>query len=101
MHCRAVTVQIQPGKTQEAIDIYNNSVVPVAKQQKGFQGAYLMTDAATGKGLSITVWETESDMVDGERSGYYQEQIARFGSLFSGAPVTDHYELSVEASADS
>ena len=57
MHVRAVTVQMQPGKMQEAIDLYRDSVVPAAKAQKGFQGAYLMTDASSGKGLSITGWE--------------------------------------------
>ena len=98
MHCRAVTVQIQPGKTQEAIDLYNNSVVPAAKQQKGFAGAYLMTDAASGKGLSITVWESQADMEAGESAGgYYQEQLAKFGNLFAAPPVVDHYELSVDS----
>ena len=96
MHCRVVTVQVKPDMIQEAIDIYNVSLLPAAKHQKGFQGAYLMTDAATGKGLSITVWETENDMVDGERSGYYREQLAKFGSLFTAPPVMDHYQLSVE-----
>ena len=97
MHCRAVTVQIQTGKTQEAIDIYKDSVLPAAKQQKGFGGAYLMTDAATGKGLSITVWESQADMEAGEASGYYQEQIAKFGSVFVGTPVVEHYELNVDS----
>jgi len=55
MHVRAVTVQIQPGKMQEAIDVYKDSVVPAAKAQKAFQGAYLMPAASSGKGLSITV----------------------------------------------
>ena len=97
MHCRAVTVQVQPGKTQEAIDLYQNSVIPAAKQEKGFGGAYLMTDASSGKALSITVWETQADMEAGEAGGYYQEQIAKFGSLFAGPPVVDHYELSVDS----
>ena len=99
MHVRAVTVQIQPGKTQEAIDLVKDSVLPAAKAQKGFQGFYLMTDASSGKGLAISVWDTEADMMAGESSGYYQEQIAKFGSLFAGPPTTDHYELSVESSA--
>ena len=97
MHVRAVTVQIQPGKTPEAIDIYKDSVVTAAKAQKGFQGAYLMTDASSGKGLSITVWETEADMEAGESSGYFQEQIGKFGGVFAGAPTREHYELSVDA----
>ena len=98
MHVRAVTVQIQPGKMQEAIDVYKDSVVPAAKAQRGFQGAYLMTDASSGKGLSITVWESEADMVAGESSGYYQEQIGKFGDIFAGPPSREHYELSVESS---
>ena len=100
MHARVATVQVQPGKTQEAIDIYKNSVVPAAKEQKGFQGAYLMTDASSGKAISITVWDSEADMMAGESSsGYYQEQIGKFGSLFAGPPVLEHYELSVDVSA--
>ncbi len=96
MHCRAVSVQIQAGKTQEAIDLYQNSVVPAAKAQKGFGGAYLMTDPKSGKALSITVWESQADMEAGEAGGYYQEQITG-GALFTAPPVIDHYELSVGA----
>ena len=100
MHAIAATIQVQPGKMQEGIDIYNNSVVPAAKAQKGFRGAYLMTDANSGKALSITVWESEADVIAGESSGgYYQEQIAKFGSLMVGPPNLDHYEVSVETSA--
>ena len=99
MHARAATVQIQSGKMKEAIDIYN-TVVLAAKAQKGFQGAYLMTDASSGKALSITVWESEADMMAGESSsGYLQEQVAKFGDLFAGPPDYDHYELSVDVSA--
>ena len=46
MHVRATTVHIQPGKTQEAIDLFKSAVVPAQKAQKGYQGSYLMTDAS-------------------------------------------------------
>ena len=99
MHVRAVTVQMQPGKTQEAINIYRDAIVTAAKAQKGFRGAYLMTDASSRKALSITVWELEADMVAGETSGYYQEQIGKLSGLFAGSPTMEHYELSVDISA--
>ena len=99
MHSRAATIQIQSGKMQEAIDIFNNSVVPTAKAQKGWQGSYLMTDASSGKCLAISVWETEADMLAGESSGgYYQQQIAKFASVMSWAPAMELYELSSENS---
>ncbi len=100
MHVRAVTFQVQPGKMQEGIDIFKNSVVPAQKAQKGYQGSYLMTDASSGKVLAISVWESEADMIAGESSsGYYQEQIAKVAGLFAGPPNLEHYELSVESSA--
>ena len=49
-----------------------------------------MTDASSGKALSITVWESEADMVAGESSGYYQEQIGKFSGLFAGTPTMEH-----------
>lgn len=100
MHVRAATITIQPSKMQEGIELFKNSVVPAQKAQKGYQGSYLMTDASSGKVLAISVWESEADMIAGESSGgYYQEQIAKFGSIFVGSPILDHYELSVESSA--
>ena len=98
MYVRAATVQVTSGKMQEAIDIYNNGV-SVLKAQKGFQGAYLMTDAASGKVLSITFWESEADMLAGESiGGYYQQQVGKFGFVFAGTPTLEHYELSSENS---
>ena len=100
MHVRAATVQVQPDKVQEAIDLFKNSVVPAQKGQKGYQGSYLMTDASSGKAIALSVWESEADMMAGESgSGYLQEQLAKFGSLFTAQPIIEHYELSVESSA--
>jgi heme-degrading monooxygenase HmoA len=81
---------------EEAVGIYRDSVVPAAKQQKGFKGALLLTDPNTGKGISIALWETEADMQAGEASGYFQEQIAKFAAVFAAPPVTEHYEVSLQ-----
>ena len=96
MHARVVTVQVQPGKIEETIRIYRDSVVPAAKEQKGFKGAFLLTDPNTGKGVSVTLWETEADLKAGEASGYYQEQIAKFGAVFAAPPAREAYEVSLQ-----
>ena len=97
MHVRVTDARLKSGKMQDLIKAFDDSVVPAQKAQKGYQGSYLMTDASSGKGLSITVWETEADMEAGESSGYFQEQIGKFGGVFAGPPIREHYELSVEA----
>jgi heme-degrading monooxygenase HmoA len=96
MYSRTVTLQVQPGKTDEAVRIYRDSVIPAAKKQHGFKGAMLLTDSTTGKGYSITEWETEADMKAGETSGYYEEQIAKFGQLLTSKPIREGFQVSLQ-----
>ena len=96
MYARVTITQLQPGKTEEAVSIFRDSIVPAAKQQQGFKGALLLTDPNTGKGVSITLWETEDNMRAGETSGYYQEQVAKFAQVFTGPPIREVYEVSVQ-----
>lgn len=95
MQVRVTTVQIQPGKVDEAIRIYRDSVVPAAKQQRGYRSTMLLTDRASGKGIAITAWETAADLQASEASGYYQEQTAKFAPLLTAAPIREVFELSV------
>lgn len=97
MNARATIVQILPSKVDEAVDLYRDSVVPAARQQKGFKGVYLLTDRNTGKGISITLWETVADMTAGENSGYYQQQLAKFKDVFGAPPAREASEVSVLA----
>ncbi len=53
MHAAVNLTQIQPGKMNEAIAIFRDTV-PAASQQQGNRGAILLTDAVTNKGISIT-----------------------------------------------
>ena len=96
MYARVVTVHIQPDRLDEVIQVFRDSISPVAKQQKGNKGGYLLADRKTGKAISIALWETEADMEAGETGDYLREQIAKVASAFTAAPVAEHYEVSVE-----
>ena len=96
MHARVTIGQMLVAKLDEAITIYRDSVVPAAKQQKGFKGLYVLTDRKTGKGLTIALWETEADMMAGENSGYYQQQVAKFRDFLSAPSVREAYEVTVK-----
>ena len=96
MYARVVYTQVQPGKTDEAIRIYRESVTPVARQQKGYRGGILLTDRATGKGISISFWESEAAMTVSETSGYLQQQIDKFTGVIAGPPTKEMFEVSVQ-----
>ncbi len=97
MYARIFAVQVLPGKAEEAITIFQNSVIPAAKQQKGFISLMLLTDRSTGKGMTVGLWETEADLKANEASGYLQEQTAKLGDVFAAPPVEEVYEVSVQS----
>ena len=96
MFARVITVNAQPGKIDEAATLYRDSVVPAAKKQKGFSGAMLLTDPVTGKGISITLWETEADQKASEASGYVAQQLGKLASVLAGPPVRESLVVSVK-----
>ena len=97
MFARLTIVQASIDKLDETVKIFKESVAPAAKSQKGFRGAYLLTDRKTGKGISISLWDSEQDAIANEQSGYYQEQVGKFKGFFTAPPVHEGYEVSLQA----
>jgi uncharacterized protein (TIGR02246 family) len=100
MFARLTIAQIKSGKMDELAKIYAEGIVPAAKSQNGYQGAYLLTNEEAGKAISITVWDSEADAIANEQSGYYKEQVAKAAPCFSAAPVREGYEISVANTKD-
>jgi quinol monooxygenase YgiN len=92
-HARVVTVQITPDRLDEAVAIYQDSVVPTAKEHNGYLGALLLTDRSTGKGVSIVAWASEADLKASDSSGYLQAQLAKFSELFTAPPTVEVFEV--------
>ena len=96
MHAQVVRIQIQPGKADEAIAIFRDTVAPAARQQKGFKNSYLLVDRSTNRGMGFSLWESEADVVALAESGFYQEQVAKFAAVFAGPPEREVYEVEAQ-----
>ena len=96
MHARIMSGQVQPGKEDELTNIYRDSVIPAAKQQKGFKGGLLLVDPNTGKCVSISLWETEAHMTAGETGGYLREQVTNLTPTFAAPPVREAFEVRLQ-----
>ncbi len=96
MFARLTIVQVQMDKIDEIIKIFGESIIPAARSQKGSRGIYMLTDRKTGKGISLSFWDSEEDAIANEQSGYYQEQVGKVASFFTTAPVREGYEVSVQ-----
>ncbi len=97
MHAQVVRIQIQPGKVDEAVDIFKNGVLPAVREQKGFKSAYLLLDREANRGMGFSLWETEADLAAIASSGFYQEQIAKFAAVFAAPPEREVYEVASQA----
>lgn len=98
MYARVTTFHIPIGKSQEAIDIYENSIVPNAEKQDGFVSAYFLTNKNAGKFVSITIWESMDYAVQNQKTGYYQEQVDKLAHLQVVSPEVEGFQVAVNKS---
>jgi heme-degrading monooxygenase HmoA len=61
MFARVITAQASPQGFGRFLDLAREQL-PGASQQPGFKGFYLLTDAETGKAITISLWETREQM---------------------------------------
>ncbi len=101
MFARLTVAEVLMGKLDEALKLYEDSVIPAAKSQKGYRGAYLLSDDKTGKVIAITLWDSEADTAAQEwvteDRGYYKEQLAKFRDYFVGTPIREGYDVKVQS----
>ncbi len=79
----------------EALKLFEGSVIPEGKAQEGYLGIYLLTNRETGKIVSITLWDTKEDARANEESGYYQRQVKKFNDLVTETPVKEEYDVTI------
>ena len=62
MFARVTTTQGSPEQYDETARYTREQLVPAVQGMPGLKGAYFFGDRQTGKGISITLWETEESM---------------------------------------
>ncbi len=95
MYARHVTTYVKMDKMDEALKIFEDSVIPEGKAQEGYVGIYLLTNKETGKIVSITLWNTQEDAIANEESGYYQRQVEKFNDVTTQPPIKEEYDVTI------
>ena len=62
MFARVTTTQGAPEQYDQTVRYIQEQVLPMLQQMPGIKGAYLLADRQTGKGLTISFWESEEAM---------------------------------------
>jgi heme-degrading monooxygenase HmoA len=61
MFARVITTQVAAGQLDSTVAL-GREELPAAARQPGFRGFYLLTDAETGKAMTISLWETRENL---------------------------------------
>jgi hypothetical protein len=95
LFCRVTHVQAPEGKVEEGLQLWYDNVLPVTKAREGFMGALSVVDRETGKALSITFWEGETDLIASTEAEYHKQAIKRFGEFFENAHEPENFQLNL------
>lgn len=77
---------------EQALERYKAMLLPDLRLQSGYQGLYVLLNKE-GKGLLMTLWDSEETAEAGITSGYYERQVAKFVTLFKEPPGREHYQV--------
>ena len=94
---RITFVKLKPDVSlDDTRKIWEGSVVPAAKDQKGFIGGFLLVTEQRDEAVAVTLWESKDDALAGEQSSYYQDQVKKFAAFLAAPPETKHYDVNSE-----
>lgn len=92
MYARVSVVQGDASKVEQGIESFNGMVLPAVKGVQGYKAAFLLVDRETGKGMGITLWESE----DARRRGgeaVDEARAATIAAMGGTVPPVDNYEV--------
>jgi heme-degrading monooxygenase HmoA len=95
MYARVSTIQGTTDQIDEGIDRIRDTTIPAVKAIDGFKGICSLVDRQTGKGLTITLWESEAALQASEEEANRLRSEAAGNLGATGEPTVERYEVAV------
>ena len=94
MFVRMTFTKIDPASAEAVRALYyRDEIWGVLDRQKGHRFHYLLESIdAPGEGVSVTAWDSREDAEAYERSGAYEELVAKFRNFYTGPERLASYE---------
>lgn len=81
--------EFQEGKFEEAKQLYDEAVSTFTQ---GFEGAYLLQEQGTNRGISVIFWDSEESM-KANITDEYKAVLTKMMPLFANLPNPTSYEV--------
>jgi heme-degrading monooxygenase HmoA len=95
---RVISAQTTADRVDNAVQIAKQQL-PGARSQQGYRGFYVLADRASGKLMTISLWDSRDDLRAVEaRAARVREEAAR--STGTAVPPVDIYQVELADQAD-
>jgi hypothetical protein len=90
MYASITTVQFSPEKLDEMFSAVRDMFPTFAPRATGLQEAFVIADRATGKSMTISLWDTEANRNANE--GLWKDAMSKVAGFAIGQPVRQGYD---------
>ena len=91
MYASITTVQFSPEKLDEMFSAVRDMFPMVGPRAAGLQDVFVVADRATGKSMTISLWDTEANRNANE--GLWKEAMSKVAGFAMGQPVRQGYDI--------
>jgi heme-degrading monooxygenase HmoA len=96
MHARMSTIQMDPGKIDEAISQFEEQDLPAVKELDGFRGLTMHVDRASGKSVVVAYYDSKEQLDASEEAvTAIRQRVADTGGA-AAAPEVEHFEVALD-----
>ena len=92
MFVRFAHLDVKPDRWSEAVDLFRQTVFPMLEDEPGFMRVVLTGDGS-GRGILMTMWQTEAHGRTYESSGEAARLMAHFDDMFASPPQMVGYPV--------
>ena len=89
---RIVTMRLKPNATQDFTRTIENEIVPILRQQKGFQDELVLVKPNGTEAIAISLWNNKESAEAYNREGYVQVQKV-LSKAIEGTPQVQTYDV--------
>ena len=93
---RNVHIQLKDGKQKEFIQLFESQILPVLRQQKGFQDEITLVD--DGRVLAISFWDDRKN-AEMYHTSVFPKLVEKLNPMIQGPPKVETYEVATSTLA--
>ena len=92
MIARNVTMHLKPNSTAEFTQTFQKEIIPLLRQQKGFQDQITFIVPGGQDAVGVSFWDKQEN-ADAHSRGTYPAVVKALGKVLDGTPQVQHFEV--------